>query len=199
MREKTIAYFLAEITKSYGNGDCILLENIDENGNVIHALIDTGRKINGGVVCKFLEKHKVKKLVFLCITHSHGDHNGDTISVLDNYKVDLLIMKEYDHHWCADGTQKTYENILDKAIEKNVKVLGVSFESLGSKEYSPSQSEDFITVAKTAKKENFIYFNEKNVIFEFGILKEIYLLQEKIIKMGKKYIEIYIPGKTKIH
>ena len=168
MREKTIAYFLAEITKSYGNGDCILLENIDENGNVIHALIDTGRKINGGVVCKFLEKHKVKKLVFLCITHSHGDHNGDTISVLDNYKVDLLIMKEYDHHWCADGTQKTYENILAKAIEKNVKVLGVSFESLGSKEYSPSQSEDFIAVAKTAKKENFIYFNEKNVIFEFG-------------------------------
>ena len=74
----------------------------------------------------------------MCITHSHGDHNGDTISVLDKYKVDLLIMKEYDYYWCPDGTQKMYENILAKAIEKNIKVLGVSFESLGSKEYSPS-------------------------------------------------------------
>ena len=168
MREKTIAYFLSEITKSFGNGDCILLENIDSNGNITHALIDTGRKINNGVVCKFLEKHNVQKLVFLCITHSHGDHNGDTISVLDKYKVDLLIMKEYDLFWCADGTQKTYENILSKAIEKNIKVLGVSFESLGSKEYSPSQSENFITVAKDAKKENFEYFNENNVSFGFG-------------------------------
>ena len=187
MREKTIVYFLAEITKGYGNGDCILLENIDENGNITHALIDTGRIVNGGVVCNFLEKHGVQKLVFLCITHSHEDHNGDTISVLDKFKVDLLIMKEYDHYWCADGTQETYEKILAKAIEKNIKVLGVSFESLGDKEYSPSQSEDFIKVAKNAKKENFEYFNEKNVYFEFGsanikimnikflILKEIYL------------------------
>ena len=68
-------------------------------------LIDTGRYINGGAVCKFLEKHKVKKLEFLCITHSHGDHNGDTISVLEKYKVDLLIMKEFDIHWNTEGYQ----------------------------------------------------------------------------------------------
>ena len=48
MREKTIAYFLAEITRGYGDGDCILLENIDSNGNIKHALIDTGRYVNGG-------------------------------------------------------------------------------------------------------------------------------------------------------
>ena len=68
-------------------------------------LIDTGRYINDGAVCKFLEKHKVKKLEFLCITHSHGDHNGDTISVLEKYKVDLLIMKEFDIHWNTEGYQ----------------------------------------------------------------------------------------------
>ena len=71
MIEKTNVYFLAEITRNYGNGDCILLENMDLNGNIIHALIDTGRKVYDGVVCKFLQKHKVKKLEFLLITHSH--------------------------------------------------------------------------------------------------------------------------------
>ena len=87
-------YFLAKITKDYGNGDCIFLENI--NGNVLHALFDTSRQVYEGVVCKFLEKYKVKKFEILLITHMHGDHNGDTISILEKYEVDKLIMKEFD-------------------------------------------------------------------------------------------------------
>ena len=170
MREKTNIYFLAEITKGFGTGDCILLENIDSDGNITHALIDTGRYINGGVVCKFLQKHNVENLSFLCITHSHQDHNGDTISVLNKYKVDLIIMKEFDNKWSSnDGYQTMYENIIAKAIEKDIKILGVSFESLGSDEYSPSQSDNFRNNRiKNAKKENFEYFNEKNVILKFG-------------------------------
>ena len=134
MREKTSVYFLAEITKGYENGDCILLENIDSVGNIAHALIDTGRKINNNnAVCDFLKKHNVKKLSFLCITHIHDDHNGNTISVLNQYKVDLIIMKEFDNKWSSnDGNQYMYENVIAKAIEKNIKILGISFDSLGS-------------------------------------------------------------------
>ena len=119
MAEKTNVYFLAEITKGYGNGNCILLENININGNILHALIDTGRKVYEGVVCKFLEKHNVKKLEFLVITHMHGDHNGDTLSVLQKYHVDKLIMKEFDLKWSPDGTQETYEDIIIKAKKEN--------------------------------------------------------------------------------
>ena len=169
MTEKTNVYFLAEITKNYGNGDCILLENIDINGNIIHALIDTGRKVYNGVVCKFLKKHNVKKLEFLLITHSHGDHNGDTISVIDKYKIGKLIMKEFDLKWSPDGTQKAYEDIVSKAIEKKIKVLGISYISLFSEEYSPSRSDKFKKeLIKDAKKENFEYFNINNVCFRFG-------------------------------
>ena len=122
MREKTSIYFLAEIARGYGGGDCILLENIDSNGIITHALIDTGRKIREGVVCDFLKKHNVEKLSFLCITHSHSDHNGDTISVLNQFKVDLIIMKEYDNLWSSnDGTQTMYENIIAKQLKKILK------------------------------------------------------------------------------
>ena len=38
MREKTCAYFLSEINRLHLCGDCILLENIDSNGVVRHAL-----------------------------------------------------------------------------------------------------------------------------------------------------------------
>ena len=142
--EKTNIYLLSEVTKNYGNGDCILLENYDLKGNIIHALIDTGRKVYKGVVCKFLKKHNVKELDFLLITHSHSDHNGDTISVIKNYKNNKLIMKEFDLKWSPDGTQKAYENILEKAIQKKIeKILGISYISLISDEYSPSRSENF--------------------------------------------------------
>ena len=144
MVEKTNVYFLAEISKDFGNGDCILLKSFDVNGNIHHALIDTGRKVYEGVVCKFLEKHNVKKLEFLLITHMHGDHNGDTLSVLKKYKVDKLIMKELDWKWSPDGGQKAYENILTKAIQKKIKkILGISYESIIREDYSPSLTEKF--------------------------------------------------------
>jgi len=206
MREKTNIYFLAEIIRGYGNGDCILLENIDSNGNITHALIDTGRKINEGVVCDFLKKHNVKKLTFLFITHFHSDHIGDTISVLNQYKVDLIIMKEYDNYWSSkEGSQTMYENIISKAIDKDIKILGVSFESLGSDEYSPSQSDNFKNeIIKNAKKENFEYFNEKNVILEFGSAEikvmnweifdtegNLFITGKNIINGEKVYRDIY--------
>ena len=35
LKNTTIAYFCSEITKTYGSGDCILLENYDSKGNKI--------------------------------------------------------------------------------------------------------------------------------------------------------------------
>ena len=103
MREKTNVFFLAEITRGYVNEDYILLENIDSDWKITHSLIDTGRKIYKGAVCRFLQKHNLEKLSFLYITHSHGEHNGDTISVLNQYRVDLIIMKEFDNHWSSNN------------------------------------------------------------------------------------------------
>ena len=170
MAEKTNIYFLSEITKNFGNGDCILLENIDINGNIIHALIDTGRKVYKGVVCKFLQKHKVKKLEFLLLTHMHIDHNGDAVSVIKNYEIDKLILKEFDSKWSPDGTQKKYEKIIINAIKKNIKkIIGVSYESLISEEYSPSRSDEFKKeIINSEIKNYFEFFNKNNTNFLFG-------------------------------
>ena len=104
----------------------MLLENIDANGVVRHALIDSGFSGNGKGVCIFLEKHNVKKLDFFCITHTHVDHNGGAPTVLDKFKIDLLIMKEFDVQWSHGGHQPTYNLIMVRAINKNIKILGVS-------------------------------------------------------------------------
>lgn len=176
LKNATRAYFCSEITENYGNGDCILLENYDSSGNKIYGLIDAGRKINTNdekgnsttVVKDFLEKHGVKKLEFLAITHSHGDHNGDVLTVLDNFEVDKIYMKEFDEKWSPSGTQATYEHIIEKAIQKNIKVIGVSYLSLVSNSVSPSRSNEFINNVKSAKRRLFESFYENNVEFEFG-------------------------------
>ena len=166
MREKTIAYFYSGVSINKIHGDCILLENIDSNGFVRHALIDAG--FVGKFISNFLDKHNVKKLEFLCVTHSHLDHNLGVGAILAKYQVDLLIMKEYDSAWSANGGQDSYENIIKVAIENNIKILGVSYISLGSEEYSPSRSDDFKNAIKYAKPENFASFNEKNTSFKLG-------------------------------
>ena len=98
MIEKTNIYFSAEVSKTIGAGESILLENIDLNGNIVHALIDTGTKIYEEVITNFLKKHNVKKLDFLCITHQHSDHIGNALSVIQNYEIYTLIMKEFDQN-----------------------------------------------------------------------------------------------------
>ncbi|MBQ9658559.1 MAG: hypothetical protein IJV31_07320, partial [Clostridia bacterium] len=181
LKNATRAYLNAEITYSYGTGDCILLENYDENGNKIYGLIDAGRKIakkdenanSSTAVKKFLIDHGVQKLEFFAITHSHSDHNGDALTVLDNFDVDTIYMKEFDVKWSIGGTQATYENIIERAIEKNIKIVGVSYESLISSEISPSRSKDFIKSTENAKPELFESFyyrsdTDTNAIFKFG-------------------------------
>ena len=172
MREKTNVYFISKIYPLFNGGDCILLENIDSNGKVRHALIDTGVFAYNEEIVIFLDKHKVQKLDFFCITHSHLDHNYNAVAILNKYPVDILIMKEFDMFWSEKENpqfQNMYERILTKSIEKNIKILGVSFESLVSDEYSPSLTENFKkNVIKNAKKENFEYFNENNTSFDFG-------------------------------
>ena len=191
MVEKTNVYFLSEITKNFGNGDCLLLENIDINGNIIHALIDAGREVYKGVVCKFLEKHKVKKLEFLLITHMHTDHNGDALSVIKKYKIDKLIMKEFDSKWSPDGSQKVYEKILTEAIRKKIKILGVSYESIIYEKYSPSLSDIFKKeIIKLAIKENFEFLNENNANLNFGSAKIQIVNWEIFDKNGNIFIPI---------
>ena len=194
MREKTCVYFLSEVNRGQTCGDCMILENIDSNGVVRNALIDSGFSSNTNGIYILFERHNVKKLEFFCVTHSHSDHNGSAIAVLNKIQVDLIIMKEYDHYWSPGRTQDHYENIIIKAIEKNIKILGVLYISLNSDEYSPSRSNSFKKAAENAKEENFTYFNENNTLFQFGSV-EIKIINWQIFD---KEGNLYITGQSKL-
>lgn len=205
----TRAYFAAGVTRNYRNGDCILLENYDSDGNKIYGLIDAGRKIetidNDGnsstLVKDFLKNHDVEKLEFLAITHSHADHNGDALTVLENFEVSKIYMKEYDYKW-SPGEQKIYEKIIQQAINKDIKVIGVSYLSLKSSEISPSRSQNFIQSISSAKEslfESFYYNgeNDTNTMFTFGSATIQIFNWEIFDATGKQYITGVTTNATK--
>ena len=183
----TRVYFLSEITQNYGNGDCILLENYDNSGNKKYGLIDAGRKIeiNNNTttsVKEFLNNHGVEKLDFFAITHSHADHTGDALTVINNFEIEKIYMKEFDKKWAQSGNSNIYENILKAVINKNknlaedkqIKIIGVSYEALFSEIISPSRSSSFINFLNENKniietmQNNFSEFNTSNIEFNFG-------------------------------
>ena len=203
LTNSTRAYFCSQITKTYGNGDCILLENYDNNGNKVYGLIDTGRKISttdkdgktSTVVVEYLKNHGVDKLEFMLITHTHGDHNGDAISVINNFEINKIYMKEFDKTLVTDGSgQTTYENIIKLAIEKDIKIIGISYLSIISADITPSRSEDFINnYVPSAKEENFegFYYNsdtDNNIIFSLGSAKLRIFNWEMFDQDGSQYI-----------
>ena len=188
LKNATRLYFNAEVTKTYGNGDLILLENYDSSGNTKYALVDAGRAVNkqdkdgkpSTVIVEFLKDHNVNELEFVFITHSHGDHNGGLLDTstgkgliqyaIDNpsFKIKKIIMKEFDSEYSLGGSQGTYEKFIEFAIDKNIPVLGVSYASLKSDKISPNRSDEFKEKVTSAKEANFSSFNSTNTKFKFG-------------------------------
>lgn len=176
----TRAFFCAGVTSYYGNGDCILLENIDQDGRRLFGLIDAGREIatrDGAstVVLDYLAGHEVDALEWLVITHQHLDHMGDAINVLKHYPVKTVYMKHYDLRFSPGDSQVIYERIIRLALERGGRVVGIPHESLDPSggrlsTASPSLTADFIAWAKANSGliADCEAFSESNVAFSLG-------------------------------
>lgn len=95
--------------------------------NGINVLIDCGDESTGNWLCDRLNKLGVTKLDYLFITHSHSDHVGGAVAVIERMKPSILYYK--DITWELPSvetswkTQEYHQKMIDKAKEIGVKLV----------------------------------------------------------------------------
>ncbi len=80
-------------------------------------LIDAGDRAYGQDIVKKLNDIGVDDIEYLIATHPHADHIGGMDDVLLNFEVEHFVMPDVAH------TSKTYENMIDIIIEKDIEVI----------------------------------------------------------------------------
>lgn len=93
-------------------------------------LIDGGERDYGDYVSDYINSCGVDTLSLVVASHPHSDHIGGLLDVLDDYKVEEVLMPELTEK--NTPSTKVYEDLLDIIIEKD---LTVSAAQVGA-EYS---------------------------------------------------------------
>ena len=153
------------------NGLCVLLENVDSSGNKKYGLIDTGNP-NTAAAKVFLNKHGVKSLDFLILTHMHRDHAGNAVWIIKNYRVRQLYLKQFDAAW-SDGDQYLYESVLRAALSSPYvqQIHGVSYALSQNKTASPKATKGFLSFLKSNENRKWRFkglFNSSNTALYLG-------------------------------
>lgn len=102
---KTQIHFL-----NTGISDAILIK---DNENFY--LVDTGAKYSGDYVVNYLKKLGVENIKEVIITHYHDDHYGGLKAVIDNFKIEKLMLSP---HKLKIG-KEIYKDAIKKGIEVN--------------------------------------------------------------------------------
>ena len=84
-----------------GQGDSIFISLPYNKGNI---LIDTGGNlfsdknyISNNITIPYLKSIGVKKLDYLIITHGDADHAKETLNIINNIKVDRILLNNYNN------------------------------------------------------------------------------------------------------
>ncbi|KAB3539076.1 MBL fold metallo-hydrolase [Alkaliphilus pronyensis] len=95
-----------------GQGDCILITAPE--GKTI--LIDGGEAKYSKDIINYIKKHEINSIDILIATHPHADHIGGLADVIEDFKVNEIIMPPVAH------TSKAFEELLITIKDKDLKI-----------------------------------------------------------------------------
>lgn len=92
-----------------------------------YMLIDTGDRDGENTLINHLKERGVKKLDYLVLTHPHADHIGEAAEIVEGFKIGKIIMPRVPDD--LTPTSSVYEDLLDAAEDKGLKIRAARNES----------------------------------------------------------------------
>ncbi len=187
---KNIIYFnlgLHVICLDVNQGDSCLI-NLPFNK---HILIDTGgiSGSNYSIVLNktipYLKSIGVNKLDYLIITHGDYDHMGESLNLINNFKVEKIIFNNNEYN---DLEKKLILALDDKNIEynKNLKMLNIANNKLyflNTKIYD-NENDNSNVIYFSYDKYKFLFMGDALVDKEKDILEKYNLKNIDFLKVG---------------
>lgn len=99
-----------------GQADCALILLPDGKNMVI----DAGNNSDGLLIADFLTNKGIETIDYLVLTHPHEDHLGGADVLINSFGLGEVYMPKIKDSLVP--TTKTYEEVLDALVEKQVKV-----------------------------------------------------------------------------
>ena len=183
-----------------GQGDSSL---IDYKNNSI--LIDTGGNKNYDLsknIISYLKSRGIHKLQFLILTHGDFDHVGSSLNLINNFKIENIIMNSYE------------DNVLEKEIinltrKKNIKIYKYSKKKIKIKDIylyflndsNIEENNDSLIIYTKIKNKGILLMGDATKDEERELIKD-YVLDVDILKVGhhgsktstsKEFIDVIKP------
>ncbi len=168
-----------------GQADAIYINNGNNS-----MLIDAGKNDTANELVNYLKEQHIDSLDYVIATHPHEDHIGGMDEVLNNFKIDKILMPD------KVTTTKTYENLLlaikNNGCEKIIPKVGeeynlgnASFTILAPNSNNYEELNNYSIVIKLKYGNNtFLFSGDAETLSEDEILKNNIDLKCDLLKVG---------------
>ena len=169
-----------------GQGDSILLELGNKN-----ILIDTGGLINSNYsiaknkIIPYLKSLGIKSLDYLIITHGDNDHIGESINLIDNFKVDKVLLN-------SGNDNNLEKNLMEFLNKKNIQYKNISKYNLEINNYDlnfinnidSNENEDSLIIYTVIDNLHILLMGDAGKPSENRLIDEYKSLKVDILKVG---------------
>lgn len=165
-----------------GEADSMLISTPSKRVNI---LIDTGRGIDINNIIIYLKSIGISKLNYLIITHGDEDHIGGAIYLIDNFKVDNVILNKGDY---TELEVELITHLKNKNINytnniNKIPLLGSYMYLLNTKKFSNENDNSIVTYFEY-QKYKFLFMGDSSAKTEEYLINNYNLTNISFLKVG---------------
>ena len=165
-----------------GEADSMLISTPSKKVNI---LIDTGRGIDINNIINYLQSIGISKLNYLIITHGDEDHIGGALYLIDNFKVDNVILNKGDY---TELEVELITHLKNKNIKytnniNKIPLLGSYMYLLNTKKFSNENDNSIVTYFEY-QKYKFLFMGDSSSKTEEYLINNYNLTNISFLKVG---------------